>query len=129
MLDLVDATVVDPRRFCDLPLGIPLLDRLSDQAVSRGIKRGCAADFVSYPSEAGQRVLACHSISSTRRCALQVAIALVVSTARMLEGSELPDRPGIAAAEGHGGQSDSTGFENAWTGFESAWGNSLYFMK
>jgi len=77
MLNLVDAGVVDARRFCDLPLGIPLFDRLTDQVISFGIKRVCAADFVSYPSEAGQRVLAGHSISSTLRCALLVAIAPV----------------------------------------------------
>jgi hypothetical protein len=75
MLDLVDTGVMDTRRFCDLSLGIPLVDRLTDQAISFGIKRVCAADFVSYPSEAGQRVLAGHSISSRLRCALLVAIA------------------------------------------------------
>jgi hypothetical protein len=75
MLDLVDAGVMDTRRFCDLALRISLFDRLSDEAVSLREKRVCAADFVSYSSEAGQRVLACHSISSTRRCALLVAMA------------------------------------------------------
>jgi hypothetical protein len=75
MLDLVDASVVDSRRFCDLPLGISLLYGLANQAISLGIKRVCAADFVSYSTEAGQRVLACHSISSMLRCALLVAIA------------------------------------------------------
>jgi hypothetical protein len=75
MLDLVDARVVDARRRGDLPLGISLLDGLTDQAISLGKKGFCAADFVSYPSEAGQRVFACHSISSTLRCALLVAIA------------------------------------------------------
>jgi hypothetical protein len=76
MLDLVDTGVMDTRRFCDLPLGIPLVDRLTDQSISFGIKRVCAADFVSYPSEAGQRMLAGHSISSALWCALLVAIAL-----------------------------------------------------
>jgi hypothetical protein len=75
MLDLVDAAVVDSRRCGHLPLGISLLDGLTDQAVPLGIKGFCAADFVSYPSEAGQRVLACHTISSAIRCALLVAIA------------------------------------------------------
>jgi hypothetical protein len=75
MLDLVDARVVDARRCGDLPLGISLLDCLTDQAISLGIKGFCAADFVSYPSEAGQRVFACHSISSMLRCALLVAIS------------------------------------------------------
>jgi len=75
MLDLVDARVVDARRRGNLPLGISLLDSLTDQAVSLGKKLLCAADFVSYPSEAGQRIFACHSISSTLRCALLVAIA------------------------------------------------------
>ncbi|HEX2096783.1 MAG TPA: hypothetical protein VHF50_05380 [Solirubrobacterales bacterium] len=85
MLDLVDAGVVDTRRFCDLALRISLLDRLSNQVVSLRIKRFCAADFVSYSSEAGQRVLACHSISSTLRGGLLVAIAILVSTSWMLE--------------------------------------------
>jgi hypothetical protein len=76
MLDLVDAGVVDARRCGDLPLGISLFDGLADQAISLGIKSFCAADFVSYTSERGQRILACHSISSTLRCAPLVAIAL-----------------------------------------------------
>ena len=75
MLDLVDASVVDTRRSSDLALRITLFDRLADEAVSLREKRVCAADFVSYSSEAGQRVLACHSISSTLRCALLVAMA------------------------------------------------------
>ena len=75
MLDLVDARMVDARRCGDLPLRISLLDGLTDQAISLGKKVLCAADFVSYPSEAGQRIFACHSISSTLRCALLVAIA------------------------------------------------------
>jgi hypothetical protein len=75
MLDLVDAGVMDARRFCNLTLRIPLLDCLADQAIALGNKGVYAADFVSYPSEAGQRVVACHSISSTLRCAPLVAIA------------------------------------------------------
>jgi len=80
MLNLVDASVVDTRRFCDLPLRISRFNRPTNQAVPFGKKGVCAADFVSYPSEAGQRVFACHSISSRLRCAPLVAIALLVST-------------------------------------------------
>jgi hypothetical protein len=75
MLDLVDASVVDTRRFCDLSLRIPLLDGLTDQAISLGIKCVFAADFVSYPSEAGQRIVVCHTISSMLRHILPVAIS------------------------------------------------------
>jgi hypothetical protein len=77
MLNLVDPSVMDTRRFCDLPLRIPLLDGLTDQAIALGNKGVYAADFVSYPTEAGQRVVACHSISSALRCAPLVAIAPV----------------------------------------------------
>lgn len=75
MLDLIDAGVVNTRRFCDLSLRIPLLDGLADQPIALGNKCVYAADFVSYPTEAGQRVFACHSISSALRCAPLVAIA------------------------------------------------------
>jgi hypothetical protein len=75
MLDLVDAGVVDSRRCGDLPLGISLFDGLVDQPISLGIKGFYAADFVSYPSERGQRILACHSFSSTLGCAPRVAIS------------------------------------------------------
>jgi hypothetical protein len=75
MLYLVDAGVVDARRCGDLPLGISLFDGSAYQPVSFGIKSFCAADFVSYPSERGQRILACHSFSSTLGCAPRVAIS------------------------------------------------------
>jgi len=75
MLNLIDAGVVDARRCGNLPLGIPLVDGLMDQAISLGIKCFYAADFVSYPSEPGQRVFAGHSLSSTLWCAPLIAIA------------------------------------------------------
>jgi hypothetical protein len=75
MLDLVDPGVVDASRRGDLPLGISLLDRLANQAVALGKKSFYAADFVSYPSERGQRIFACHSFSSTLLCAPRVAIS------------------------------------------------------
>jgi hypothetical protein len=75
MLDLIDPGMVDARRRSDLPLGIALLHRLMNQAISLGKKCFYAADFVPYPSEPGQRILACHSLSSTLRCAPRVAIA------------------------------------------------------
>jgi hypothetical protein len=94
MLNLVDAGVVNTRRFCDLPLRIPLLDGLTDQAIALGKKCVCAADFVSYPSEAGQRIFACHSISSRLRCSPLVAIAPLVSTGSLLKEFGLPNWPG-----------------------------------
>jgi hypothetical protein len=75
MLDLVDPAMVDARRLGDLSLGIALRDRLVNQAVSLRKKRFYAADFVSYPSESGQRIFACHTLSSTLRWAPLVAIA------------------------------------------------------
>jgi len=75
MLDLVDAAVMDSRRNGDLSLGISRFNCPEDQQIPLGIKGFCAADFVSYPSEPGQRIFACHSISSALRCAPLVAIA------------------------------------------------------
>jgi len=75
MLDLVDAGVVHSRRFRDLPLRIAEVYCLTDQAISLRIKRLFAADFVSYSAETGQRVWACHTVSSARRSALLIAIA------------------------------------------------------
>jgi hypothetical protein len=115
MLDLVDAGVVDSRRCGDLPLGIPQLDRPVDEAVSLGIKGFYAADFVSYPSERGQRILACHSFSSTLGCAPCVAIA----------------RPGYHSEDALGNRIAVTA-RHAWYGLDggqsvAAW--ALYFLK
>jgi len=75
MLDLVDAAVVDSRRNGDLPLGISRFDSPVDQAIPLRVKGLYAADFVSYSSEPGQRIFACHTLSSALRCAPLVAIA------------------------------------------------------
>jgi hypothetical protein len=43
----MDAGLRQARRFGDLLLGVALLDRFADQAVSLGLQLSCAADFVS----------------------------------------------------------------------------------
>jgi hypothetical protein len=92
----VDASLGQARRFCDLLLRVPLLDRFADQPVSLGVQLLGAADFVPYVAKLGQRVLACHSISLKLR-ALLVAIGLSVrSTVAMLHEPGLPDRIDIS---------------------------------
>jgi hypothetical protein len=92
----VDASLGQARRFCDLLLSVPLLDRVSDQSVSLGMQLFGAADFVPYLAKLGQRVLACHSISSRLR-ALLFAIGLSVrSTVTLVYEPGLPDRIDIS---------------------------------
>jgi hypothetical protein len=49
----MDAGLRQARRFGDLLLGMPLLDRFVDQAVSLGVQPLGAADFVSYLAKLG----------------------------------------------------------------------------
>lgn len=53
MHDLVDAAVMDARRFSDLSLCFPLLDRVADQAIPFGLLGFNAAFLVPYLSKAG----------------------------------------------------------------------------
>jgi len=75
----MDAGLRQTRRFCDLLLRVALLDRLADQAVSLGLQLCGAADFVSYLAKLGQRVFACHSISSKLRASLVAICAPFVA--------------------------------------------------
>lgn len=78
----MDAGLRQARRFGDLLLGVTLLDRFADQAVSLGLQLSCAADFVSYLAKLGQRVFACHSISSKLRASLVAICAPFVAQER-----------------------------------------------
>jgi hypothetical protein len=78
----MDASLRQARRFCDLLLRVSLLDRFADQAVSLGLQLSCAADFVSYLTKLGQRVFACHSISSKLRASLVAICAPFVAQER-----------------------------------------------
>lgn len=64
MHNLVDAAVMDARRLCDLPLGVPEFSRLANQAVPLGFPSFYAADFVSQCCELEQRAFASHRFSS-----------------------------------------------------------------
>jgi hypothetical protein len=77
----MDASLRQARRFCDLLLRVALLDRVADQAVSLVLQLSCAADFVSYLAKLGQRVFACHSISSKLRASLVAIYAPFVAQA------------------------------------------------
>jgi len=82
----MDASLRQARRFCDLLLRVALLDRFADQAVSPGLQLSCAADFVSYLAKLGQRVFACHSISSMLRASLVAIYAPFVAQQQCFAG-------------------------------------------
>jgi hypothetical protein len=84
----MDASLRQARRFGDLLLGVALLDRFAYQAVSLGLQLSCAADFVSYLAKLGQRVFACHSISSKLRASLVAMCAPFVAQRQSFAGPD-----------------------------------------